>query len=169
MVFGLLVLDERDDQVIMALRISPVPIKKYIGYRVVLAFALNIAYILAFIPLSGLTARSITIQVLPAAVLAGLFSIIVLSLMGAFASNKVKGLALMKAMGILMLGPLAAYFIESKWQILLGVLPSYWPAKAFWLMYEGQPYLLYLLAGFIYKILLLYWLYRKFQIKLARI
>jgi hypothetical protein len=51
--------------------------------------------------------------------------------------DKVEGMAVTKGLATLMLGPLAAYFIHSDWQILFGLLPTYWPAKAFWVAGEG--------------------------------
>jgi fluoroquinolone transport system permease protein len=80
-----------------------------------------------------------------------------------FAANKVEGLALMKGLAVFMLGPLAAFFMDSSWQLLLGFLPTYWPAKAFWVAGEGGNFWYYLLVGLIYNPLLLIVLLRRFE------
>ncbi|CAN5597918.1 hypothetical protein BH24ACT22_BH24ACT22_11840 [soil metagenome] len=75
---------------------------------------------------------------------------------GEFASSiKVEGLALSKAFGVFILGPLAAYFIGTNWQLLLGTLPTYWPAKALWVAADGGNFWPYILVGFVYHLLLL--------------
>ncbi len=85
-----------------------------------------------------------------------------------FAGNKVEGLALMKAFGILMLGPLAAYFVNSDWQLLLGILPSYWPARAFWAALAGETAWPFFAAGLFYHLLLVFLLTRRFQARMGR-
>jgi fluoroquinolone transport system permease protein len=85
-----------------------------------------------------------------------------------FASNKLEGLALMKGFGILLIGPLAAYFITSDWQLLLGVLPTYWPARAYWAASSGGMGWPFLLIGLAYYVLLLAWLLRRFRARLER-
>jgi fluoroquinolone transport system permease protein len=82
-----------------------------------------------------------------------------------FAANKVEGLALMKVLSIFMLGPLAAYFVGSSWQLLFGLLPTYWPAKAFWVAGEGGNFWPYVLAGLAYALLLISLLLRRFRQK----
>ena len=94
--------------------------------------------------------------------MAPLFALI----LSTFAANKVEGLALMKGLSVFMLGPLAAYFIDSDLQLLLGVLPTYWPTKAFWVAGEGGNLWPYVLVGMVYHLLLLVWLLRRFQKKM---
>jgi fluoroquinolone transport system permease protein len=72
---------------------------------------------------------------------------------------------LMKGLGILMLGPLAAYFVDSAWQPLFGILPTYWPAKALWVAGEGGNFWPYVLAGAAYNLLLIALLLRRFREK----
>ena len=64
-----------------------------------------------------------------------------------------------------MLGPLTAYFMASSWQLLLGVLPTYWPAKAFWVAGEEGDFWPYILVGLVYDLLLLVLLLRRFAKK----
>jgi fluoroquinolone transport system permease protein len=102
---------------------------------------------------------------LPIAALSGLFAVFSMFLLLAFANNKVEGLAIMKGMGIMMLGPLAAYFIDSQWQLLLGLLPSYWPAKAYWLISDGQNAWIYVGIGFVYTLFWIMLLLKRFKRK----
>lgn len=167
-VSGFLVLDERDEGTLTALRVTPISITSYALYRICFTILLSVSYVLACLLATGLMPISLLPSVVPVALVAGLLSPVFVMLLAAFANNKVEGLALMKGFGILLLGPLAAYFIHSKWQLLLGLLPSYWPAKAFWVASSGGVIWPYLLVGFIYPILLLIALLHRFRNRLYR-
>jgi fluoroquinolone transport system permease protein len=43
---------------------------------------------------------------------------------GSVAQNKVQGFVLNKGMGIILVPPLIAYFVESGWQLLFGIFPT---------------------------------------------
>jgi fluoroquinolone transport system permease protein len=162
---GLLVLDERDDDTLTALRVTPISMSGYALYRGGAAVLLSFGYVLITLPLTGLMSPSLLPAVAPVALLSGLMAPLVALILVAFAANKVEGLALMKGLAVFMLGPLAAYFMDSSWQLLLGILPTYWPAKAFWVAGEGGNFWPYVLVGLIYNLLLLALLLRRFRKK----
>lgn len=69
----------------------------------------------------------------------------------------------MKALGVLLLPPLMAYFVPPPWQWIFGLVPLYWPVKLFWLLHANEPgYLFYLVIGLLYQFLLLLVLLRRF-------
>jgi fluoroquinolone transport system permease protein len=162
---GLLVLDEKDDDTLTALRVTPISMTGYALYRGGAAVFLSFAYVLIALPLTGLLSPSLLPAVAPSAILSGLMAPVSALMLATLASNKVEGLALMKALGIFMLGPLAAYFVDSTWQLLFGILPTYWPAKAFWVAGEGGNFWPYVLAGAAYNLLLTALLLRRFEQK----
>ena len=162
---GLLVLDERDDDTLTALRVTPISMAGYTLYRGGATTLLSFAYVLIALPLTGLLPPSLLPATALVALLSGLMAPLFALILSTFAANKVEGLALMKGLSVFMLGPLAAYFIDSDWQLLLGVLPTYWPAKAFWVAGEGGNLWPYVLVGMVYHLLLLAWLLRRFQKK----
>ncbi len=71
----------------------------------------------------------------------------------------------MKGFGILMLGPLAAYFVDPAWQLLFGILPTYCSARTLWVAGEGSNFGPYVLAGAAYNLLLIALLLRRFREK----
>ncbi len=160
---GLLVLDERDDDTLTALRVTPISTTGCALYRGGAATLLSFAYVLIALPLTGLLPPSLLPATAMVALLSGLMDPMFALILAAFAANKVEGLALMKGLSVFMLGPLAAYFIDSGWHLLLGVLPTYWPAKACWVASEGGNFLPYVLAGLVYYLLVPAWLLRRFQ------
>jgi fluoroquinolone transport system permease protein len=87
------------------------------------------------VPLAGLSETSLPQVVLSASVAAPLAPIYALFL-GTFAANKVQGFALAKAIGVVFVPCVAAYFVTGPWQSAFGLLPHYWPLKVFWLFDE---------------------------------
>jgi fluoroquinolone transport system permease protein len=162
-VMGLMVLDERDDDTLTALRVTPVPMASYATYRVGLAVLLSILHILLLLPLTGMLPLARIPPLLPTIVMGGFLSPVFALALLAFARNKVEGMAVMKGFGILMIGSIAAYFVAPPWQLAFGMLPTYWPIKAFWIVSEGEASLPYVLAGAGYYALLLVVLLRRFQ------
>ena len=162
-VMGLMMLDERDDRTLMALQVTPISLTTYALYRIGAATTIAAVYVVACLLASGLMPLVQLPSAVPIAATGGLFGTVIALLLVAFAGNKLEGLALMKGFGILMLVPLAAYFVEADWQVLLGIFPSYWPAKAFWVASEGGAFWPYVLAGASYNLLLVVLLLRRFR------
>jgi fluoroquinolone transport system permease protein len=89
--------------------------------------------------------------------------------LAAFAENKVQGFALVKALGAVLLAPVVAWFVDMPWQLLAGVVPSYWPLRAYWSAADpGADFWIFLAVGFAYHGLLLAWLLRRFETVLRR-
>jgi fluoroquinolone transport system permease protein len=168
MVIGFLLLDQRDDNTLMALQVTPMSLDGYLAYRVLVPLVLSAVMLLAVIPLLGLVQVAfvpLLISALTSAALTPLFALF----LAAFAANKVQGFALAKGLGIILLPALIAYFVPLPWQLALGLSPVYWPLKLFWELQAGAPDAwLYGLVGLAYQGLLLLTLLRRFQRVMTR-
>lgn len=162
-IMGLLLLDERDDGILTALGVTPVSRGAFIRYRLWLTVGISSIHTLICIPLTGLVAPAVLPRMIPVALLSGLFAPLLALTMAVFAGNKLEGLALMKAFGVFLVGPVAAYFISSGWQLLFGLMPSYWWARAYWALERGGPVWIYLGVGAVYNGALILWLVRRFR------
>jgi len=162
-VIGFLLLDQRDDRTLTAFQVSPLSVSGYFMYRIAMPMVLSVVMSVAAFYLVGLIEMNLwllLIAVIGAAPLAPLYVLY----MADFAEDKVKGFALVKATGPIVLGPIIAYFIKMPWQLLLGIFPPYWPVKFFWMGYQGQSGAwLYWLIGFGYLALLVGVLLRRFN------
>ncbi|TCP49956.1 fluoroquinolone transport system permease protein [Tamaricihabitans halophyticus] len=161
---ALLILDERDGRTLSALRVSPVSLGRFASYRAGMAMVITVLYTVGTMYGSGM---------LPADQLAGLsvvgisngwcavlFALLIVSI----ASNKVEGLAVLRGFAIVLAGlPLVAYFVPAHYDLFFGVIPTYWPAKAYWLVAEGGPWWWYVIAGLAYNGVLAIPLYRRFR------
>lgn len=166
MVIGFLLLDERDEGSLIGLQVTPLSLNNYLAYRLGIPIALTLVLVLVGLPLAGITTFSLGQLVLLALVSAPMAPLLAVFL-AAFASNKVQGFALSKGAGILFVAPLAAYFLGGTWQWVLGLLPTFWAPKLYWLLSENAPSAwLVGLVGLVYQLLCLYLLARRFNKKL---
>jgi len=162
-VVGFLLLDQRDDHTLTALQVTPLSLNGYLAYRLAAPTLLSVLLTLIVMPLAGFAGIGLGPLLLTAAV-AGLLAPLFALALAAFAANKVQGFALIKAAGFILSPPLLAYFVPSGWQLALGIFPSYWPARLYWLYLAGQNnFWVYLVAGVLYQALLLTLLVRRFN------
>lgn len=86
----------------------------------------------------------------------------------AVANNKIQGLAMVRALGMLIAGlPCLPWFISSNWNLAFGVLPPYWAAKAFWVASDHGTWWPYLVGGAVYNLAIVWVLFRRFRAKHA--
>lgn len=136
-VVGFLLLDQRDDRTLLALRVTPVPFVAYVAYRLAAPALLALAVTLAAVALAGglgLTPAAALLAALAAAPLAPVAALA----LAAFARNKLQGFALVKAASVLLAAPLAAPFLPPPWQAPLHALPTYLVARAVWALQAGE-------------------------------
>lgn len=155
MLFGILIgfilLDERDENVLICLILTPLGKNNYLLFRLLfptfLSFAVNILVILA----CALMQISL-LKLIPISLLCSLGTpLSALYLLG-LAGNKVEGLTLSKSLGIFMMSPIGWYFINSDFKILLGILPTYWGPVVLMTSQNTPQYLLHLIMGFLVNI-----------------
>jgi fluoroquinolone transport system permease protein len=152
-VLALQLLDERDQNTFAALRVTPVPPMTYPAYRAGVTIVLTTFSVLASLAISGrVDARTLVLSV-PIALMAGLLAPVLGFVMSALGRNKIEGLAVMRVIGLAVFTvPMIPFFIlDSPWQLAFGVLPPYWPVRAFWSAYDGGTYWPYVAVGLLYN------------------
>jgi fluoroquinolone transport system permease protein len=161
-----LVLDEMDAGTLTALRVTPVPLSTFFAYRAATVVAITTVYVVTTMPLSGILRPGLIPTLIPIGLLAGLSAVATLLLIVTVANNKIQGVAMVRALGMLVAGlPCLAWFVDSAWNLAFGVLPSYWAAKAFWVANEHGSWLAYALVGAVYNLAVAYPLLRRFLAK----
>lgn len=162
-VLGFLILDEKDDKVLGALRVMPISAGGFLLYRTLFpmgfVFIINLIlpYALDFVDLDIGTA--IVLAVI-GAIEAPFLGLVVSSK----AANKVEGMATFKFAGFAFMIPLALMFISSDWYWLLGILPTFWPIKIVLDSVIGQPAAWIYVVGLIYNLFILFivgWFFKK--------
>ena len=134
---GFLLLDEKDDNTLTALQVTPLSLNNYIGYRVLIPIVLTIVLMFIIFPLANAGSLAwgwLLVTAVAAAPMSPMFALFLASI----AQNKVQGFALMKLSGIVLFSPIFAYFIDSGWEYAFGILPTYWPMKVYWMLEAGE-------------------------------
>ncbi len=133
---GFILLESREDRVIKALLVVPVPLSTYLavtsgvmalacaGLAIVHAMIIGLA-LPPWYALLGIAFATAT-----AAPAKAFFQ-------ASFADNKVEAVAFSKIVSGTALIALGAYFIPEPWQWLAGIYPPYWAAKAYWVAQSG--------------------------------
>lgn len=152
-VIGFLLLDERDDRTLTALQVTPLPLSSYILYRVAVPILLTFGLMFVLFPLANLTPfdlRTILLSAIAAAPMAPMLAL----LFGSVAQNKVQGFALLKLISIILIAPIVAYFAPVGWELLFGIIPTYWPMKVYWLLSAGEANVwLFVVIAIVYQLL----------------
>lgn len=163
-VIGFLLLDQRDDQTLTALLVTPLSLGDYLRYRLSGLMLLTAVFGALMVPLAGLTEATMLQLVVTAGTAAPLAPIYALFL-GTFAANKVQGFALAKAAGVVSVPCIVSYFVTGLWQNVFGVVPHYWALKVFWLFDDGATAaaLVHALIGLVWQAVLLIVLVRHFS------
>ena len=110
-----LVLDEVDAGTLTALRVTPVPLSTFFAYRAGTVMVVTTVYVVATMSLSGILEPALIPALIPIGLLAGLSAVVTLLLIVAVASNKIQGIAMVRALGMLIAGlPCLPWFIDSR-------------------------------------------------------
>jgi fluoroquinolone transport system permease protein len=124
------------------------------------------AYVVATMSFSGILEPGLITTLIPIGLLGGLSAVVTLLLIVTVANNKIQGIAMVRALGMLSAGlPCLPWFIDSPWNLAFGVLPPYWAAKAFWAASEHSTWWPYLLVGVLYNVAVAWVLFRRFLAK----
>lgn len=137
---GLLVLEEKEENVLAALWTTPLTGRGYLAYRGVSVAVLSFISMVLVVPVVGLVAVPVHV-LLSAAAVGSLWAIGTVLLISTFASNTVEGLAVGKFVGFSIMIPVFAIsIVPEPFQFLAGLDPVYWPFKALVSGAVGTPF-----------------------------
>lgn len=163
MVIGFLLLDERDDQILRALLVTPMPLSGYLFYRLSVPMVLGMVMTMVGYPLIQVMGLGF-VELLVASFLASFVAPLMALVLATFAENKVAGFAVMKVVNGLSVLPIGGYFLPEPWQWLVGMVPMYWPLKVVWLMGAGEgSWGVMFVMGLMVNIAAVWWLLGRFR------
>ena len=137
-VFAFLLLDEKEDGTLVAMRVTPVPLSQYLGYRVTVPAVFAFVFAVVLTPAIGFApvpAWQLILFALGAATTAPIVTLLI----AMFAADKVQGFAFTKFGGIAGLIIIFGWFTPAPWQWLLCAFPPFAIAKGYWMAVEGAP------------------------------
>ena len=162
-IFGFMLLDEKDDNTIKAMLVTPVSLNQYILYRV------GVPAVIGFF---GVIAAMLIInqalvpfwQLIPVATGAAITAPIATLFFASFAENKVQGFAMSKFIGVSGMIIFIGWFIPEPWQWLLGLFPPFWIVKSYWMAVDrASLWWMALIVGIILQSGLIYLLAKRFN------
>ncbi len=163
MVVGFIVLDERDDNTIKALLVTPLPLNYYIAYRIFIPMLIAFGVIITEVLIINQAVPQLW-QLVVIAAAGSLTAPLVMLFFGTVAQNKVQGFAMNKIIGTLGIVVIAAWFVEPPLQYVIGLFPPYWFVKGYWLAVAGDAnWLLALGIGVLYTSVVILFFVRRFH------
>lgn len=162
-VTGFTLLDDKDDKVLMSLKITPISTKMYVFVKLLIGYVFGfIATMIVVFATDFLPDTPLWLIFLIAAV-SSLQAPFLALIVNVFASNKVEGFVYMKGTGITLILPAVAFWVTDWKEFFLIIAPSFWPARMiqmeimpteiFHIEYN-LPILIYFLLGVIYNLLI---------------
>lgn len=141
MLTGFMLLDDKEDHVLEYISVTPLKPVVYLRWRILAPLILSGVLSPCVLILTNLAPVSLAV-VLGATLMASLEAPLLSMLLALVCQNKVEGLAVAKAAGVLFFAPIAAWFLPEPWSGLMYLVPCTWVSRFFW---GGEPWLLTLI------------------------
>jgi len=162
MVYGFILLDERDQGVITAISVTPAGKSGYLKLRLGLPTLLSLGFVILFQVLLGLNEALKLLQIVSISVVIASQALLLLLFLGAFADNKVMGMAISKGFGLILLGPALDFILPGSLKWIGAYSPLFWASRSF-LSTDAKMFWLYFVISLIIHGMLIWGLLRKFS------
>lgn len=154
---GFSLLEDRDDNVLTNIKVTPLSIHQFLSFRLVGVYILCVIATIFVVWFSNVGDVSIE-KIIAISLLASLEAPISGLLINAFAKNKIEGFAIMKAGGSIVVFPIVALFFNGAKELFFSFAPGFWSAKVISSLVRGGglylTYNQYFFIGLIYMIIL---------------
>ena len=153
-------LDDKDDLVLMSLKITPISVKSYVIVKLIVAFIFGFVATLVITLATGFLPDATILTVILISFAGALQAPGVALIVNSFSHNKVEGFVVMKLSGLILILPVVALFVMDWQEIFLVFAPGFWPARM--IQIELLPefntnfnFIIYFILGVIYNMIFL--------------
>ena len=158
---GFTLLDDKDDKVLMSLKITPISVKYYVVTKLVISFFFGIIATIIFVVATNFLPDAALWEIVLITIVSSLQAPGVALIVNSFANNKVEGFVIMKLSGMILILPVVAFFVIEWQEIFLAFAPGFWSARMIEMeLVPGLDYnftfVIYFIIGVIYNMGLLY-------------
>lgn len=122
-------LDDKDDNVLMSLKITPISVKLYVIIKLAISFIFGFIATLVIILTTKFLPNSNVWIILLISILGALQAPGVALIVNSFSSNKVEGFVIMKMSALILAIPVVAFFVQSWQEVFLIFAPGFWSAR----------------------------------------
>lgn len=164
------ILDDRDDNVLFAVKVAPLTFDFFIGLKMFVVFVFSFLGAMFAVWFAGLASVSLPVLI-EISFLSAFGAPLIALLINCFASNKVEGFAGIKGFNGLVVVPIVSLFFFDKKEFLFAFEPGFWPGKAFSSALINPDifqlsYSQYYLIGLVYAVTLNVVVYQAFKRKI---
>ena len=162
-VTGFTLLDDKDDKVLISLKITPISTKMYVFVKLMIGYVFGFIATLIVVFATGFLSDSAIWMIILISAVASLQAPFLALVVNSFADNKVEGFVVMKGTGMTLILPAVAFWLTDWKEFFLVIAPGFWPARMiqmeimpteiFQIDYN-LPILIYFLLGVAYNLLL---------------
>lgn len=163
-IYSMVLIDEKETEVAKMYGVLPVSKVWYIIFRLLIPMLITTAItwlILMAQPFYDLSPYASVIFSLLAGLIVPVYVIGITN----FSKNRMEGMVWIKVFNVVVIIPIAAFFIPGPLQHLFGILPTHWVFQGMYSIIDFNPYLWQLGIGFIYFTVLLIFVTQKFSRK----
>jgi len=122
-------LDDKDDNVLISLKITPISVKAYVAFKLLISFIFGFIASLVIILTTNFLPNASFLTILLISILGALQAPGVALIINSFATNKVEGFVIMKMSALILAFPVIAFFVQSWQEVFLVFAPGFWPAR----------------------------------------
>ena len=159
-IYSVVLIHEKDIEVAKVYGVLPVSQTGYVLSRMLIPFCISALMTFALLLVQPFYSFAILPMIL-LSILCGLMAPVFALFVTILSKNKMEGMTWFKLVNLLTSIPLVAFFI-SKYDFLFGVIPTHWAFQTLDHMVTGESIWIPLLIGFVYVLLLLYFIVRRF-------
>ena len=172
-IFGALtaftLLDDKDDKVLMSLKITPIDVKTYVYVKLAVSYVFGLIATIVITFATGFLSGSPIWVIILISVLAALQGPGVVLIVNSLSENKVEGFVYMKMSGLILILPVIAFFYTAWQEAFLIIAPGFWSARLIQIeliptMETNFTFIVYFIFGVLYN-LLFTWLFMKLYAK----
>ncbi len=159
---GFIILDEKDEQVLQAIRILPISPYYFWVYRLFFAYIFSVFGAVLLINFSTVAYPGFLASLL-LSLQYGLNAPIITLILATYAQNKVEGMAYFKGIDLLLVLPILAFVLSGFWTYFLAIVPAFWTYSFYAEQMSGQSGWYYLSFGTLLYVAAIYFLLVQFQ------
>lgn len=128
-VTGFTLLDDKDDNVLMSLKITPISTRMYVFVKILIGYVFGFIATLIIVIATGFLSGSSWWMILLITTVASMQAPFLALVVNSFSANKVEGFVVMKATGMTLILPAVAFFFTDWKELFFIIAPGFWPAR----------------------------------------
>lgn len=151
---SMVLIDEKEAEVARVYGIAPLSKLYFINARLLIPYSFTLLLNLTLLVIQPFFAVTVINCIIISTLAALIVPVYVLTI-NTLVKNRIQGMVYIKALNMLVLLPIAAFFVPQEFQHLFGILPTHWIYQGLLQVCKGMPHTFYSSVGFVFFAFLL--------------